>query len=139
MASKTETIEPFDELEIGEVAKTSKHIVEDDVKKFSDVTGDSNPLHLDEEYAEDTIFGGRIVHGVLLDGIISATLADLPGTVIYISKETEFLKPVYVNSAVTAISEIVDVGDENRFTIDSRLLNEDGEVVMKGTSRVQVE
>lgn len=139
MASKTETIEPFDELEIGEVAKTSKHIVEDDVKKFSDVTGDSNPLHLDEEYAEDTIFGGRIVHGVLLDGIISATLADLPGTVIYISKETEFLKPVYVNSAVTAISEIVDVGDENRFTIDSRLLNEDGEVVMKETSRVQVE
>lgn len=139
MVSKTEIIEPFDKLEIGEVAKTKKYIGEDDVKKFSDVTGDSNPLHLDEEYAEDTIFGGRIVHGVLLDGIISATLADLPGTVIYISKETEFLKPVYVNSTVTAISEIVEIENENRYIIKSRLLNEDDEVVMNGSSRVQVE
>ena len=70
----------FDELKIGMTAETTKTITETDVVLFAGLSTDINPLHINEEYAKTTVFGGRIAHGILVSGLISATLANkLPG------------------------------------------------------------
>lgn len=139
MKSETQFIKSFSSLELGDCAKVEKYINEKDVEEFSSITGDENPIHTDSEFAENTIFGARIVHGVLLNGIVSTTLADLPGTVIYMSKETEFLKPIYIGTKITVESTISEKLGSKRYLIKSVLFNEEDEVALRTISKVQIE
>jgi 3-hydroxybutyryl-CoA dehydratase len=88
-------------LGVGDRVEFTKTVSDDDVKAFAAASGDTNPLHLDEEYAEGTRFGGRIAHGSLVGGLISAALARVPGLVIYLSQDLEFHNPVRIDDRVT--------------------------------------
>ncbi len=74
------------QVEVGFRSSFSKAITEEDIRKFAEVSGDPNPLHLDEGYAKRTIFGQRIAHGIMALGLVSAALSKLPGYVIYTHK-----------------------------------------------------
>ena len=101
------------DIDVGTTVEFTKTLSEADVVRFAAVSGDTNPLHLDEAFAEQTRFGGRIVHGTLVGGLISAALARLPGLVIYLFQDLEFHNPVHVGDRVTAVIEIVeDLGDD---------------------------
>jgi acyl dehydratase len=93
----------YDALEVGQTFTVDRHITAEDVQKFADVTGDDNPLHIDEAFAAGTRFGKPSAHGVLLLGIISKVLGrDFPGPgSIAVSISSKFLRPVPVDSTIT--------------------------------------
>ena len=86
----------YSEIKIGQKASVTKTFKDEDVRKFAEVSMDVNPIHLDDEYAKKTVFGQRIVHGILTCGLISAVLANkLPGEgTIYLGQEVRFTSPV---------------------------------------------
>lgn len=107
----------FDSLKIGDTHEFHRFISEDDVLTFARITGDDNPLHVDAEYAEDTRFGDRIVHGVFLLGLISKLLGrDFPGPgSVAVSISCRFLRPVRVNSEVRVSIKIVEKLEHRRY------------------------
>jgi 3-hydroxybutyryl-CoA dehydratase len=94
----------LEDLEVGQTAKLRRTVAETDLRAFADVTGDVNPVHLDEAYAAATPFKGRIAHGMLSAGYISAVLGtELPGPgAIYVSQTLSFRRPVRIGDEVTA-------------------------------------
>lgn len=94
----------FDELSLGQSAELSRTVGAADLQAFADVSGDNNPVHLDEDYARTTTFGGRIAHGMLSAAYISAVLGTrLPGPgAIYLSQSLRFRRPVRIGDEVTA-------------------------------------
>jgi 3-hydroxybutyryl-CoA dehydratase len=101
----------FEDLFIGQTATLSKTITEADIQMYSTVSLDTNPIHLDEEIAQQSRFGGRIAHGMLSAGLISAVLGcQLPGPgSIYTRQSLNFRAPVRIGSTVRAIVEITDL------------------------------
>jgi 3-hydroxybutyryl-CoA dehydratase len=98
-------------LNVGDKAFAFKIITENDIKTFADVVGDRNPIHVDKDYAQKTIFHEPIAQGMLIGSLISGVLGTkLPGPgCIYLSQELKFLKPVKVNDFITANVEIIDI------------------------------
>jgi 3-hydroxybutyryl-CoA dehydratase len=94
----------LEDLEVGQTAELTRTVAEGDLAAFADVTGDTNPVHLDEAYAAATPFKGRIAHGMLSAGYISAVLGTtLPGPgAIYVSQSLSFRRPVRIGDTVTA-------------------------------------
>ena len=94
----------FDELSVGQSAERLHTVGASDIEAFAAVSGDVNPVHMDEAYAKTTTFGGRIAHGMLSAAYISAVLGnDLPGPgVIYLSQSLRFRRPVKIGDPVTA-------------------------------------
>ncbi|QSX00843.1 CBS domain-containing protein [Haloterrigena alkaliphila] len=126
-------------VDVGDVARFSKSISEDDVEAFAEVTGDTNRLHLDAGYAAETRFGERIVHGVLANGLISAALARLPGLTIYISQESSFLAPIPLEERVTAVCEVVDDLGRSKYRIETTVTDGDGATVLEGDAVVLID
>lgn len=126
-------------LSVGDSVRFSKPLSEADVTRFAVASGDTNPIHLDAEQAEQTRFDGRIVHGALLSGLISAALARLPGDIIYLSQETEFLRPVAVGERATARVEIIEAIGDDRYRLRTQLLDGDGEIAIDGEATVLVD
>lgn len=96
------------ELRVGDGVGFSKTLADADVTRFAAASGDTNPIHLDQDWAEETRFDGRIAHGTLAAGTISAALARLPGSVVYLSQDLEFQAPVRIGDRVTADVEVVE-------------------------------
>ena len=94
----------FDELSVGQSAEATHVVGAGDIEAFAAVSGDHNPVHLDDAYAKTTTFGGRIAHGMLSAAYISAVLGtQLPGPgAIYLSQSLRFRRPVKIGDAVTA-------------------------------------
>lgn len=94
----------FEDLQIGMEASITRVVTVEDIEAFSAITGDRNPIHLDEAWASKTRFGGRIAHGILTGGLVSAVIGTrLPGPGnIYIKQTLEFRAPVRPGDAVTA-------------------------------------
>ena len=124
---------------VGDVARFSKAISDDDVEAFAEITGDTNRVHLDEAYAAETRFGERIVHGILANGLISAALARLPGLTIYLSQESSFLAPLSIGERVTATCEIVDDLGEGKFRIETTVSDGDETTVLEGDAVVLID
>ncbi|MFC4541013.1 CBS domain-containing protein [Halosolutus amylolyticus] len=124
---------------VGDVARFSKPLTDEDVEAFAEVTGDTNRLHLDEAYAAETRFGRRIVHGVLANGLISAALARLPGLTIYLSQESSFLAPLPIGDRVTAVCEVVDALGDGKYRIETTVRDGDGTTVLEGDAVVLVD
>ncbi|MFC2018148.1 MaoC family dehydratase, partial [Chloroflexota bacterium] len=102
-------------------------------------TGDLNPAHIDQVWAEKTMFKGRIAHGMLSAGLISAVLGMyLPGPgAIYLSQELKFLAPVRIGDTITARAEVIEIiEDKNRVSLKTTCCNQDGTVVVDGLARV---
>ena len=106
----------IEDLEIGMSASFEKTISEADVVAFAEVSGDNNPLHLDEDYAAGTMFKQRIAHGMLTAGLISAVIATrLPGTgTVYLAQSLRFRRPVLLGQKVTATVEVREIDARRR-------------------------
>jgi len=112
----------YEDLEIGQAHETVHIIKEDDITKFAEVSGDYNPLHMDEEYASKTAFGQRIAHGALTASYISGILGNnLPGPgAIFTGLSMRFRRPVYIGDEVTVraeVSEKIDRGNRVTLTV----------------------
>jgi 3-hydroxybutyryl-CoA dehydratase len=136
MNSKGKSI---DELKVEDSAERSRIVTEDDIKLFAKATGDFNPVHLDQAYAEKTFFEGRIAHGLLSLGYISTVLGNiLPGHgTIYLSQEVKFVAPVRIGDIITARVEVMELYPEkNRAKFKTICLNQEGKIVVDGTAWV---
>ena len=129
----------IDEIRVGDAAAFSKTIGESDVYLFAGITGDLNPAHVDQPAAEKTVFGGRIAHGMLSAGLISAVLGmQLPGPgTVYMSQSLRFTAPVRIGDTVTARVEITErVVEKNRVRLATTCTNQDGKLVLEGEAWV---
>jgi 3-hydroxybutyryl-CoA dehydratase len=127
----------IDELKVGDSTKISKTITETDIENFARATGDFNPIHLDQAYAEKTIFKERIAHGLLSVGLLSSILGNiLPGHgTIYLSQEVRFLAPVRIGDTITARVEVIElIPEKNRAKFKTTCINQDGKEVVEGTA-----
>ena len=132
------TSEDPSEMGVGDRFEFTKTITDADVHRFAAASGDTNPLHLDEEFAEGTRFRGRIAHGTLVGGLISAALARVPGLVIYLSQDLEFHNPVRIDDRVTAKCEVVEDLGNDQFRLTTRVFDGD-EVVIDGEAVIMVD
>lgn len=129
----------IDDLKIGERASFSKTISESDVYLFAGITGDFNPAHVNQPYAEKSFFKARIAHGILVAGLLSAVMANqLPGPgTVYIHQDLNFTAPVYIGDTVTAQVEILSINHENnRVELKTTCTNQNGEKVVDGQAVV---
>ena len=125
--------------QVGDGFSFERLISSEDVQKFAEVVGDLNPVHLDERFAEKTFFKRRIVHGAFLGGLISRVLGmDFPGQgTIYISQNSVFKRPVYVDTIVRVEVKVTEViAEKRRLVLDTTILNAEGEVCLAGTATV---
>ena len=125
----------FDEIEIGQKAEYVRTITEHDIELFAEVSGDLNPVHMDEKYAKNTMFKGRIAHGMLSVSFISTTLANqLPGPgTIYLKQEVFFKRPVRIGDTITTQVEVINKNEEKkRLSLKTTCLNQQEEIVVTG-------
>jgi 3-hydroxybutyryl-CoA dehydratase len=128
-------------LKIGDTAFVTKTITDDDIRTFAALTGDHNPVHLDDEFARTTRFGRRIAHGMLSAGLISAVLANkLPGTgTVYLSQTLSFVAPVYPGDTITASVRVTRVREDKPIvTLETVCTNQRDEAVLRGEAVVLV-
>ena len=123
------------ELNIGDTSSFSKTISESDIYLFAGITGDLNPAHINQVYAENTFFKERIAHGLLLGGFISSVIGmKLPGPgTIYIKQELNFLAPAKIGDTITASVEVVEIIEEkNRVKLKTICKNQYDKLVVDG-------
>ncbi|MEM1066752.1 MAG: MaoC family dehydratase [Pseudomonadota bacterium] len=128
----------IEELEIGMSRELLKEVTDRDIELFAEVSTDRNPVHLDDAYAQDTIFAGRIAHGMLTAGLISAVIGEqLPGHgTVYLGQSLKFMAPVRPGDMVRAIVTVMAIDHaKRRVTLDTRCEVE-GTVVLKGEATV---
>ncbi|OGQ94601.1 MAG: enoyl-CoA hydratase [Deltaproteobacteria bacterium RIFOXYA12_FULL_61_11] len=126
-------------LTIGQEASFTKTLSAEDVEAFAVISGDANPVHLDEAYAAGTVFKHRIAHGILTAGLISATIGThLPGPgTIYLSQSLRFEKPVYLGDTITATIRVKILrADKPIATLETVCTNQAGVVVLSGEAVV---
>jgi 3-hydroxybutyryl-CoA dehydratase len=132
----------FDELAVGQFAEHTKTVTETDVVMYAGITGDFNPMHVDQTYAEKSRFGGRIAHGMLTAGFISAVLGmKLPGEgSIYMSQSLRFTRPVRIGDTVTARIEVIELFPEKkRVRLATSCRNQKDETVLDGEALVMMQ
>ncbi|MGM0435443.1 MAG: MaoC family dehydratase [Bacillota bacterium] len=126
-------------LALGDSVQTKKQFSSQEVEQFSNLSGDRNPLHLEENYAAKTIFKKRVVHGSLVNSLFSNLLGNhLPGEgTIYCKQDSKFLKPVYIGEEITAVVEVIEIdAEKNRVFLDTSAYNQSGEKVIAGKALV---
>ncbi len=127
----------IDQIKIGDSAQISNSVTETVINDFAKATGDFNPIHLDQTYAEKTYFKGKIAHGVLSVGYISSVLGNLlpgPGGIL-LSQDAKFLAPVRIGDVITAKAEVIEmIPEKNRVKFKTTCTNQKGEVVVEGTA-----
>ncbi len=127
---------------IGEKAQLSRSVSDDDIRRMADISGDFNPVHMDDDFAARTRFKGRIAHGLFSSGLISAALGTkLPGPgSVYLKQELKFLYPVRAGDTLTAEVEVTAWRPDKRIiTLSTRCLNQDGRDVVDGEAVLLVE
>jgi 3-hydroxybutyryl-CoA dehydratase len=110
----------YEDLKVGQSASIENTVTEEDVQAFGKATGDMNPVHFDEEYAKKTLFKGRVAHGVLSIGFISAVLGmRLPGEgTIFVSAKVEFKAPVRIGDTVVTTGTVKEIGERRRVVME---------------------
>jgi 3-hydroxybutyryl-CoA dehydratase len=123
----------------GDQFQWERFISAEDVKQFAEIVGDLNPIHTDSAFAEKSFFKNRIVHGAFLGGLISKVLGmDFPGQgTIYISQNSVFKRPVFVDTRVTVQVKVTQViAEKRRLVLETNVLNQNGEVCLTGSATV---
>lgn len=128
----------LDELEIGMTRDLRKVITDRDIELFAEVSTDRNPVHLDDDYAKSTIFSGRIAHGMLSAGLISAVIGEqLPGHgTVYLGQNLKFLAPVRPGDEVHVVVRVLAVDPVKRRVTLETLCSVGNTVVVKGEALV---
>ncbi|MDR2128945.1 MAG: MaoC family dehydratase N-terminal domain-containing protein, partial [Burkholderiaceae bacterium] len=132
---------PFDELQIGQTASLTRKVERTDIQAFAAVSGDTNPVHMDEAYAETTLFKGIIAHGMLSAALISSVLGNqLPGPgSIYLEQGMRFFRPVHVGDTLTVSVTVISKNEaKKQAEFDCLVLNQKGEKVVSGVARILV-
>ncbi len=130
----------FEDLELGMTASVSRTVSEADILMFAGVSGDTNPVHLDQEFAASTMFGGRIAHGMLSAGLISAVFGTrLPGPgSIYLSQSLKFKAPVKIGDTVVARVTVKELKTEKRRAVFSTVCSVGTTVVLDGEAELLI-
>ena len=129
----------YEDIQIGDTATFSKTISEFDIYQFAGITGDFNPMHINEEFADTTIFEDRIAHGLLTGSFISTVLGmKLPGpNSIYLSQSFSFTAPVKIGDTITAKVEVIEKQDEKKFIkLKTQVWNQHKKMVVDGEALV---
>ena len=122
-------------LKIDDSASLTKTFTDEDVRSFAKISGDTNPVHLDDNFAASTRFKQRLVHGMLTAGLISAVLGTkLPGPgSIYLNQSITFRAPVFINDTITATVKVSGIREDKPIlTLETVCTNQDGAVVLDG-------
>ena len=125
----------------GDTAETTRKIQQADIDAFAEVTGDHNPVHVDDAFAQQTRFGGRIAHGMLTASLISSVLANkLPGEgSVYLGQTLQFVAPVFPGDEVTARVTVKEVREDKPIVkLETVCMNQRGETVIRGEATVLV-
>ena len=130
----------FEDLELGMSASVSRTVSEADILMFAGVSGDTNQVHLDQEFAASTMFGGRIAHGMLSAGLISAVFGTrLPGPgSIYLSQTLKFKAPVKIGDTVVARVTVKELKTEKRRAVFSTVCSVGSTVVLEGEAELLI-
>jgi len=126
---------------VGDSAEITKTIEQSDIDAFASVTGDRNPVHVDEEFAKSTRFGKRIAHGMLTASLISAVLANkLPGEgSVYLGQTLQFVAPVFPGDEITARVTVKEIREDKPIVkLETICMNQRGEVVIRGEATVLI-
>ena len=128
-------------LKVGDQFTTDRTVTDELIRAFAEVSGDYNPIHLDEEFARNTRFGKRIAHGMLSGAFISAVLGnefkDLK--IIYLSQTLKFTAPVFIGDTVTTTATVTNIReDKNIVTCETVCTNQNGEKLVTGESKIMI-
>jgi acyl dehydratase len=127
-------------IKIGDRVSLSKVFTEEDVIQFASLSRDTNPIHLDDSYAADSVFGTRIVHGMLVASLFSGLIGvELPGEgSIYLGQNLKFIAPVRIGEKITASVEVIKMRDDKPIvTLRTICSNSEGQVVIEGEAVVK--
>ena len=128
-------------LKIGDKFSKSKQITDAVVRAFAELSGDYNPIHLDEDFASKTRFGKRIAHGMISAALISAVLGNefKEKKVVYMSQKLRFIAPVFIDDTVTAAATVTNIREDKPIvTIETICTNQDGEKVVTGEGKLMI-
>ena len=130
--------------QLGSIASVSRLITDETVRQFAQLSGDTQPLHLDDGYASETRFGQRVAHGALLVGMVSAVLgvemAGKGATIIFLGLSVNFIAPVHIGDEVTARCEVVSVREDKPIVkLSVACTNQSGAEVMTGDAAVYID
>jgi 3-hydroxybutyryl-CoA dehydratase len=129
----------YEDIKVGDIAEYSKEITEKEVLMFAEVSGDHNPVHVDKEYAEKSMFKKQIAHGILSGSLISTVLGTkLPGeNTIYMGQQFKFMAPVFFGDTLTAKAEVTEKKDDKHIIkLRTFVVNQDNKVVVDGEATV---
>lgn len=126
---------------VGEYVDAIKVITDETVKRYAELSGDYNPIHLDEDYAKKTTFKKKIAHGMLIGGYISKIIGmQLPGNgAIYLSQNFKFVRPVFIGDRIRIHVEIVDIIEDKYIILETKVFNEAGKLCVDGEAKVKKE
>lgn len=126
-------VRKWEDMKVGDSATFTKTMTETDVILWVGLTGDLNPIHIDQEYSKTTRFGKVLVPGVLVLGLISNVMTQVTFGHVYANQSIKFLKPVYIGDTITAIGTIVEkIEEKNMVKVETKCVNQDGALVMIG-------
>jgi len=129
------------DLKIGDTFSTTREITDDLIRRFAELSGDYNPIHLDEEFAKKTRFGRRIAHGMLSGAFISAVLGYefKERKIVYLSQTMKFTAPAYLGDTITATATVTVIrADKPIVTLETVCTNQNGEITLKGEAAVMI-
>jgi 3-hydroxybutyryl-CoA dehydratase len=129
------------DLKIGDKFSTSKQITDAVVRAFAELSGDYNPIHLDDEFAAKTRFGRRIAHGMISGAMLSAVLGYefRERRIVYLSQTMKFIAPVFIDDTVTATATVSSIREDKPVvTLETVCTNQSGETVVKGEAAVLI-
>ena len=129
------------DLKIGDKFSTSREVTDEVIRKFAEVSGDDNPIHLDEEFAKTTRFGRRIAHGMLSGAFISAVLGYEfeERKVVYLSQTMRFTAPVFIGDTVTTTATVTNIReDKGIVTLETVCTNQNGVTTLTGKAVIMI-
>ena len=129
------------DLKVGDTFTVQREVTDELIRQFADVSGDYNPIHLDEEFAAKTRFGKRIAHGMLGASFISAVLGYQLSErkVVYLSQTLKFVAPVFIGDTVTAKAVVREIREDKPIiTIETTCENQSGETVITGEGKIMI-
>jgi len=127
----------YSDIKVGDSSSFSKTITESDIVTYAGITGDYNPIHVNTEFAKESMFKERIAHGLLVSGFISTVVGyQLPGpNSIYLAQDLAFKAPVMIGDTVTAEATVIEKRDEKRIIkLKTTVTNQRGEIVIDGSA-----
>ncbi|MCW5959658.1 MAG: MaoC family dehydratase [Pyrinomonadaceae bacterium] len=128
-------------LKIGDKFSTSKKITDEVIRAFAELSGDYNPIHLDEEFASQTRFKKRIAHGMITGALISAVLGNefREKKIVYLSQTMKFVAPVFIDDTVTATATVKNIREDKPIvSVETVCSNQNGETVVTGEGRIML-